>query len=151
MNWRNESERIAGYMKDERGVETLEWIVVGALVVALGILVYQGALVTQLTAAVNAIGAKITGLVSSGDGGPRTCGEPLKASGSPRSIEDDQIVKRIVRILRGEAGVETLEWIVMAAMLATMAALVYRGGPEDLLRRALVAVGDTVARLTAGL
>ena len=64
MNWRNESERIAGYMKDERGVETLEWIVVGALVVALGILVYQGALVTQLTAAVNAIGAKITGLVS---------------------------------------------------------------------------------------
>jgi hypothetical protein len=28
-------KRILGYLKDERGVETLEWIAVGALIVAL--------------------------------------------------------------------------------------------------------------------
>jgi len=53
------------YVNDERGVETLEWIVVGALIVAVGIAVYQGALQSQLVAAVNAIGGSITGLASS--------------------------------------------------------------------------------------
>jgi hypothetical protein len=48
--------------RDERGIETLEWIVVGALIVALGTAVYQGALTAQLTAAVNAIGATVFGL-----------------------------------------------------------------------------------------
>jgi Flp pilus assembly pilin Flp len=58
-------KRLIGYFKDQRGVETLEWIVVGALIVAVGIAVYQGALQTQLTSAVNAIGGQITGLASS--------------------------------------------------------------------------------------
>jgi hypothetical protein len=58
-------KRLIGYFKDERGVETLEWIVVGALIVAVGIAVYQGALQTQLVAAVNAIGGRISGLASS--------------------------------------------------------------------------------------
>ena len=53
------------YVNDERGVETLEWIVVGALIVAVGIAVYQGALQSQLITAVNAIGGTITGLASS--------------------------------------------------------------------------------------
>jgi hypothetical protein len=53
------------YVNDERGVETLEWIVVGALIVAVGIAVYQGALQSQLITAVNAIGGSITGLASS--------------------------------------------------------------------------------------
>ena len=53
------------YVNDERGVETLEWIVVGALIVAVGIAVYQGALQGQLITAVNAIGTSITGLASS--------------------------------------------------------------------------------------
>ena len=53
------------HVSDERGVETLEWIVVGALIVAVGIAVYPGTLQTQLTAAVNAIGTQITGLASS--------------------------------------------------------------------------------------
>jgi hypothetical protein len=48
--------------RDERGIETLEWIVVGALIVALATAVYQGALTAQLTAAVNAIGATLVGL-----------------------------------------------------------------------------------------
>ena len=58
-------KRLIGYFKDQRGVETLEWIVVGALIVAVGIAVYQGALQSQLTQAVNAIGGQITGLASS--------------------------------------------------------------------------------------
>ncbi len=53
------------YLNDERGVETLEWIVVGALIVAVGIAVYTGALQGQLITAVNAIGGQITGLASS--------------------------------------------------------------------------------------
>jgi Flp pilus assembly pilin Flp len=53
------------YVSNERGVETLEWIVVGALIVAVGIAIYPGTLQTQLTAAVNAIGATVTGLASS--------------------------------------------------------------------------------------
>lgn len=58
-------KRLIGYFKDQRGVETLEWIVVGALIVAVGIAVYQGALQTQLIAAVNAIGSQISTLASS--------------------------------------------------------------------------------------
>ena len=53
------------YVSNERGVETLEWIVVGALIVAIGIAVYPGTLQTQLNTAINAIGATVTGLASS--------------------------------------------------------------------------------------
>ncbi len=53
------------YVSNERGVETLEWIVVGALIVAIGIAVYPGSLQTQLTTAINAIGGTVTGLASS--------------------------------------------------------------------------------------
>lgn len=53
------------YVSNERGVETLEWIVVGALIVAIGIAIYPGTLQTQLTTAINAIGAQVTGLASS--------------------------------------------------------------------------------------
>jgi hypothetical protein len=53
------------YVGDERGVETLEWIVVGALIVAIGIAVYPGTLQNQLTTAINAIGGTLSGLASS--------------------------------------------------------------------------------------
>jgi Flp pilus assembly pilin Flp len=53
------------YLSDERGVETLEWIVVGALIVAIGIAIYPGTLQTQLTTAINAIGGTVNGLASS--------------------------------------------------------------------------------------
>ena len=53
------------YVNNERGVETLEWIVVGALIVAIGIAIYPGTLQTQLTTAINAIGTTVTGLASS--------------------------------------------------------------------------------------
>jgi Flp pilus assembly pilin Flp len=61
----NVFKTIWSYVNDERGVETLEWIVVGALIVAVGIAVYTGALQGQLITAVNAIGGTITGLASS--------------------------------------------------------------------------------------
>jgi len=61
----NMFKTIWSYVNDERGVETLEWIVVGALIVAVGIAVYTGALQGQLITAVNAIGGTITGLASS--------------------------------------------------------------------------------------
>jgi len=54
--------RIKHVWSNERGIETLEWIVVGALIVALAAAVYNGALNAQLTAAINAVGATIVGL-----------------------------------------------------------------------------------------
>lgn len=47
---------------DERGIETIEWIVVGALIVATAIVVYPGALGVNLTAAITAIGNTVIGL-----------------------------------------------------------------------------------------
>ena len=57
-------KRLIGYFKDQRGVETLEWIVVGALIVAVGIAVYPGALQGQLITAVHAGGRRVSGLAS---------------------------------------------------------------------------------------
>jgi hypothetical protein len=54
--------RLIKAWRNERGIETLEWIVVGALIVALGGVVYTGTLTPALTAAVNAIGGTIVGL-----------------------------------------------------------------------------------------
>ena len=53
------------YVSNERGVETLEWIVVGALIVAIAIAIYPGSLQSQLTTTINAIGGTMTGLASS--------------------------------------------------------------------------------------
>ncbi len=50
-------------LRDERGIETLEWILIGALITAVGFVVYPGTLQTSLTAAVTAVGGKITGAV----------------------------------------------------------------------------------------
>ncbi len=48
-------------LKDERGIETLEWILIGALITGVGLFVYPGALQGQLVAAVNAVGAAVAG------------------------------------------------------------------------------------------
>jgi Flp pilus assembly pilin Flp len=55
-------KKVAGYLKDEKGIETLEWIAVGALILAVGAVVYPGTLQTQLTLAVTAIGGTLVGL-----------------------------------------------------------------------------------------
>ncbi len=47
-------------LRDERGIETLEWILIGALITAVGLAVYPGTLQTSLTDAVTAIGGAIT-------------------------------------------------------------------------------------------
>lgn len=51
--------------RDERGIETLEWILIGALIVAVAIAIYPGALQTQLGAAVNTVGSRIQQQASS--------------------------------------------------------------------------------------
>lgn len=53
-------KRILGYLRDERGVETLEWIAVGALIVALALAVYPGTLQTALEAVIGDISTALT-------------------------------------------------------------------------------------------
>jgi Flp pilus assembly pilin Flp len=56
-------KRILGYVRDERGIETLEWIAVGALIVALAIAVYPGTLQTALEAVIAEISTALTGIL----------------------------------------------------------------------------------------
>jgi Flp pilus assembly pilin Flp len=55
-------KKILAYVRDEQGVETLEWIAVGALIVALAIAVYPGTLQTALEAVIADISAKLVGI-----------------------------------------------------------------------------------------
>lgn len=57
-------KRILGYLKDEQGIETLEWIAVGALIVAVALVVYPGTLQGGLITVVTAITDKLTGIVT---------------------------------------------------------------------------------------
>jgi hypothetical protein len=56
-------KRILGYVKDEQGIETLEWLAVGALVVAMALVVYPGVLQDALIAVVAAISGALTGIL----------------------------------------------------------------------------------------
>ena len=53
-------KQILGYLKDERGVETLEWIAVGALIVALAMAVYPGTLQTGIETVISNIVAALS-------------------------------------------------------------------------------------------
>lgn len=57
-------KKILGYVKDEQGIETLEWIAVGALIVALAIAVYPGTLQTALEAVITDISTALTGILT---------------------------------------------------------------------------------------
>jgi Flp pilus assembly pilin Flp len=57
-------KRVLGYVKDEQGIETLEWIAVGALIIAVALVVYPGTLQGGLVTVVQAITDKLTGIVS---------------------------------------------------------------------------------------
>ena len=57
-------KKVFGYLKDEQGIETLEWIAVGALIVAVALVVYPGTLQGGLVTVVQAITDKLTGIVS---------------------------------------------------------------------------------------
>jgi Flp pilus assembly pilin Flp len=53
-------QKILGYLKDEQGIETLEWIAVGALIVAVALVVYPGTLQGGLQNVINTIVSKIS-------------------------------------------------------------------------------------------
>lgn len=57
-------QRMIGYLRNEQGIETLEWIAVGALIIAVAIVVYPGTLQDGLVTVVNAVVAKLTGLAT---------------------------------------------------------------------------------------
>ena len=57
-------KKVLGYVKDEQGIETLEWIAVGALIVAVALVGYPGTLQGGLQTVVQAITDKLTGIVS---------------------------------------------------------------------------------------
>jgi Flp pilus assembly pilin Flp len=48
------------YLRDHRGVETLEWILIGGLITGVGIALYPGVLEAGLTGVLNGIVAAIT-------------------------------------------------------------------------------------------
>ena len=52
-------KKVLGYLNDEQGIETLEWIAVGALIVAVALAIYPGTLQTGLTNVINTIVSKI--------------------------------------------------------------------------------------------
>ena len=55
-------KKIIGYLRDERGIESLEWIAIAALIVAMAIIVYPGTLQTALQAVIADISAKLVAL-----------------------------------------------------------------------------------------
>jgi len=57
-------KKILGYVRDERGIETLEWIAVGALVVAMALVVYPGVLQTALLDVVASISGALVGIIT---------------------------------------------------------------------------------------
>ena len=57
-------KKILGYMRDERGIETLEWIAVGALIVALALAVYPGTLQAAINAVITDISTALTGIIT---------------------------------------------------------------------------------------
>ena len=52
-------KKLLGYLADEQGIETLEWIAVGALIVAVALAVYPGTLQGGLQSVINTIVGKI--------------------------------------------------------------------------------------------
>lgn len=61
--------RAAGVLRDERGLETLEWLGVGAMVVTVAIAVYLGILQPELEGLAGAIGSTLIGLCCGGGAG----------------------------------------------------------------------------------
>ncbi len=49
------------YLRNERGIETLEWILIGGLITGVAIVLYPGALQLGLTTAIGSIVTAITG------------------------------------------------------------------------------------------
>ena len=56
-------KKLLGYLKNEKGIETLEWIAVGALIIAVALVVYPGTLQDGLVAVVDKITGKLAGIL----------------------------------------------------------------------------------------
>lgn len=54
------------YLRDERGIETVEYLLIGALITAMAVAIYPGSLQDALESAVAFIASNITGASSSG-------------------------------------------------------------------------------------
>jgi Flp pilus assembly pilin Flp len=52
--------RIMRYLKDQRGIETLEWILIGGLITGVAIILYPGVLQAGLSGAIGQIVGAIT-------------------------------------------------------------------------------------------
>lgn len=50
------------YLRDQRGIETVEWLLIAALIVAMAVLVYPGELQPALQKAIAFISGKITAI-----------------------------------------------------------------------------------------
>jgi Flp pilus assembly pilin Flp len=55
-------QKLIRSLRDQQGIETLEWIVMGAVITALAMLVYPGTLQTGINDVITDIVAKLTGL-----------------------------------------------------------------------------------------
>lgn len=55
-------KRIVSHLSDEQGVETLEWIAVGAAIVALALAVYPGTLQAGIAGVITDITTKLVAL-----------------------------------------------------------------------------------------
>ena len=54
-------KHLISYLRGQKGVETLEWILIGGLITGVGIVLYPGTLQAGLTGVINGIVAAITG------------------------------------------------------------------------------------------
>jgi hypothetical protein len=55
--------QICKYLKDEQGIETLEWIAIGVLILGVAFAVYPGSLQTGLETVVANVTDALTGVV----------------------------------------------------------------------------------------
>ena len=54
-------QNLIRYLRDRRGVETLEWILIGGLITGVGLALYPGVLLPGLSGVLGVIVAAITG------------------------------------------------------------------------------------------
>jgi len=54
-------KNLISYLRNQQGVETLEWILIGGLITGVGIALYPGVLETGLTTVLNGIVTTIQG------------------------------------------------------------------------------------------
>jgi len=54
-------KNLISYLRNQQGIETLEWIMIGGLITGVGIALYPGVLQAGLTGVIGTIVAAITG------------------------------------------------------------------------------------------